>query len=204
MANFYPVIGKTDNYEFLSPFDGLNKDTTMTVISSMMMREYETAEVDVLKLVYEQNGLTKQDLLHDISLDAMLVTIKTNNDIIYIPSTYLHVQDQNKRTQIYNRKVLVMDLGFLPTNENITDLQNELVSVTVSTLGLSPDIRSVVISDDEYVTDDEHDLRLANRAVSRVSNYTSIGRVSELERTITNKDRIITQLKQIINTLNTP
>ena len=204
MSNFYPIVGRTDNYKLLPPFDGLNKDTTMTVVGTMLLADYDSADIDIFKTVYERNGLTEQDFRNDIDNNVMLVTLKLNTGKEYIPSSYLYVESPDKRTFVYNRKAFIIDLGQLPVMEDVESLKTELVDTIVRTLGIEPFIKDVVISDDVYVDDEENSLRLANRSVSRVDNFTSVGRVSDLMAEVSKKDEIIRQLKDIIKTLDAP
>ena len=200
----YAILDAKTNFKFLTPFESLNLDREYTIVGVNKLSNYTATSIDLLATVYEPYGLTQLDIDADTLAGHSLVTLVNDSEEIYIPSNYLEVHDSDRTTHRYTRRVLILDVGGLPIEEDLALLKDELVTSTTNLLGVTPHIREVVTTPITFVLDSTHDLAKANRIIKRTSNNNSKVKVFELERQIDNLIAEINSLRCIINTLDMP
>ena len=199
MVNFYAVLGKEDNYKFLTPFTKSSEDERLKVIKIGKLKEYVESDLNILKLVYEPNGLTKENMMSDVMMDADLVTLSNKKGVeVLLPSTYLTVMDVDKRTYTYNRRALVIDLGALEQTEKLETLKNDIADACVNNIGKIVDIKEVPLTTDVYVSSDEHETKQADRSVTINGAVNNISRITMLEKALQAKQKEIDSLMCII------
>jgi len=200
----YAILDAKTNFKFLTPFESLNLDREYTIVGINKMSNYTATSIDLLATVYEPYGLTQLDLDNDTLAGHSLITLVNDSEEIYIPSNYLDVHDSDRTTHRYTRRVLILDVGGLPIEDDLTLLKDELTSTTTNLLGITPHIREIETTPITFMLDSIHDLAQANRIIKRTSNNNTKVKILELEKQIDDRLEEIKSLKCIVKTLTMP
>lgn len=197
--NFYAVLGREDNYKLLPPFVKDDENEVLKIIDTGKLKEYVESDLNILKTVYEPNGLSKVDMEEDISLDSDLITLSNKKGFkIVVPSTYLTIEDVDKRTYVYNRRALVIDLGALSKQESLVNLIQGVKDVCIKNIGKLVNVKEVPLTTDVYLTDQEHEVKQADRLVTIGGAIDNMSRITQLEQALVNKQKEIDSLMCII------
>lgn len=125
-----------------------------------------------LEEVYLKNGLTKEHYEEDKKLEASIVTLKPiGGQAVYVPSTYIISYPGMKGTG-YTTKVLVMEVGLLPRNLNMSSLNTELADYIKKSIGVD-----ALISEASHIYDGllspEDQVKLEKARRLAIENYVS-------------------------------
>jgi len=136
-----PTINTKGIFAFSAPYDLLISGAQqLTVVSIRSIPELQTSGENPLDNIYIPAGETEAVLLADIASNTPIVTLLTEgNEYIYVPANKL-ISDAKLTGVQYVEKVLIVRLGYLPSDTNlgvVTSLVNDAV---YNSIGVTPDI----------------------------------------------------------------
>lgn len=133
------VIGLHGSFETEGDFKVIT-DVDYTIISQKQISELINDGLDVLQLIYIDNGLTETEMLADVEAKAVICTLEDSaGNYTYVPST--RIKKMPKRNGIsYISRAVVVNLGLLQTDEDLSSLRTDLIEVCKRRLGIVPDI----------------------------------------------------------------
>ena len=150
--------------KFKAPYDNQSTIDSITVVNVE-----DIMGDDVYRIAYEPLKRTREDMVTDKNDGATLLKLKHNNTIVYVPTNYIDIIPNGTYTP-YHRVMLTVNLGAIPTNENLQSLVNEIKVITLNTTGIVADTNLIVTSsDDVYVKTAEHTVKDLNRKMAKVS-----------------------------------
>ena len=128
-----PDIGLKGKYELLTPWE--NDETLIYSCErvSTILDFRLASEVDVLKEIYIDNGLSEDDYSYAIKNNIKIVTLKTDKEVyIEIPDNYIK-KIPDLAFVPYKQYIISLNLGLLPADIDLSSTVDELSSVVMKT-----------------------------------------------------------------------
>ena len=193
-----PDIGTKGKYILIDPWT--TDDSTIYScerISSIVDFKL-TNKVDVLKEIYLDNGLTKEDYIYAVKNNIKIVTLKTDKRIqINIPDNYIKKMPDMGFVG-YRQYIISLNLKLLPDNIDLTSTIEELVSVVSKTLNVevTPKVHNYISN--KFVSWDRY-IELEETRLSGVKPYqTQWERIAELEKRNKALSDVISELEDAL------
>lgn len=184
------IIGLHGKFETDGNFK-VTADVDYKIISQKHIPELTNDGIDVLQLIYVDNGLTETELLADIEAEALICTLEDSaGNYTYVPSTRIK-KSPNRNGISYVSKSVVVNLGLLQTNEDLASLRTDLIDVCKRRLGIVPDI---TIADTSVTIITEY----TDSELIEVKRTTLRNRHSDPAVVIAKKDEEIAKLNEVI------
>lgn len=199
---FIPMNKKT-NFRFLAPFEDLNLDKEYMVVKKQRLDNIPINQ-NIYQNIYDPVGLTQFTYDEDYRSGVEIITLSNDSEELLVPSRYLSFSDKDMITYKYSRRVLIMDIGAIESNESLEQVKLELKATTIDKLGIDPNIREEVVSDITFIKDSIHNSLKNARLLSKGSFNNDKDRIRRLEVILQERDNQIENLKCIIKTLEMP
>ena len=161
MALINLKIGDEGYFTFAEPYntDDFNKKFKVIGIRSLSDLYYN--EEDPLNNIYLHYNMTKQDYEEDIENDINIITLSSNgNKLTYIPQDRILSLPKTDGVE-YIKRVITVNLGMLPKNINLQDIQSDIKDMVGDAIGVIPGVGLVNTSDSCYRSEEDHDAFLA-------------------------------------------
>jgi hypothetical protein len=111
--------------------------------------------VDLYTQIYQQAGIAKNKAQEHLSTDPTVYTLRSPDGVVYaLEEAILSVDTQS--FTLYDKKALLVSLGQIPKETDLSDYQNHLKDVTIANLGINPEVVLETISGALAVPNDEH------------------------------------------------
>lgn len=129
--------------------------------------------INVFTTYYEPKGLSEATYQADYDLNASMVTLVSGTgEFLYIPNTYIESYPGDAGV-VYNRKVLVIELGMLPTQMDVDYIFPLVEDLIHKNLGVANTASVVTAPYTGVITHDQHVTLEASRLVA-IRGYTTI------------------------------
>ena len=142
-SGVFKLKGKLQSY--------LSESLWYTCIAIRKIEEIEALGIDCYNEFYKPINLDVVDYQKDAEFNAC-----SNGDLKHFPSTYL-ASFPNGSGILYNVMGIAYDLGPLPLEYDLTDLDNKLKEVIRNTIGIRSRSRLLTLSNTEIVTQGTHE-----------------------------------------------
>lgn len=150
---------------------------------------------DVLTDVYLPNGLSEKDYEDDFKKEASIVTLKPiGGEPYYVPSTFILTYPGMKGSG-YSTKLIVLEVGLVPTAFSIEDLKVNLAEVVKDSIGVDAIVSEANQVNDKSLTPQQQvELEKARRLA--IENYISPAKKVEsleerLQEVIAERDALL-------------
>ncbi len=111
---------------------------------------------DVYLKYYEPKGLSRQDYLDDADVKAAILTFKsTDGEVRYVPNTFL-ADYPGQNSIAYTRNVYVFDLGLTPSYVDAGKLNDDIVALIKSQVGVETTGELTIMQYEGTVTEEDH------------------------------------------------
>jgi len=159
-----PTIGSYGTFAITAPYNTLIPAAMpVTVVSARALSEFTASGEDPLNSIYLAAGDTEASYSADSVLDTVIITFKTEGDeYIYVPSTKV-TSDAKLDGVPYIEKSLMINLGHLPTDTDLTLVTNTVHDAIYNILGTAPAITPVDTSSTVMVPKVQHDTLMTTR-----------------------------------------
>ena len=185
---------------FLPPFDVNNTDIKLSVTGKNNIEDLQIMGVDVFATTYEPLGIARSVFDADVVMKIKLVTLVNEKMRLFIPESYINIANYNEHTLV-SRRLIAIDIGAIPVSESITPLLNELVLKVEKDIGITPSVKELYISREDFVTKANIDAFNVNRGIKKVDSSNSLIHNAELEAQLVTSLNTETQLKCVIEAL---
>lgn len=185
-------IGVTGLFIFV---DGVTipSNQTLTVKSATTINELLLLGSDIGSL-YEKAGL--QDINNDIVNDVVLYRLASETDWWYCPSRAI-LSFPSVTWVPYQRRIIGIDLGLLPSEESLYSLTEALKGVVESELGVVPDsITTAVTGDTLAYSEQEHAQANTQRKNTRKVALTPTAKLHRTLEQLNEANKTIRYLEQ--------
>ncbi len=154
-----PPVGSKGFFTFAAPFNTLAlPDDEYTCRAVRNLSDYVNNNEDALSLVYLQSGLTTTDYQNDLAAGMVIVSLQSQvGHWLYVPVRFIDSLPQSSGVP-YQNKVIAINLGAVPAEQDFTALQTALTNAVADMYGVTPQIQVVVTSKTSlvpYTTDQQ-------------------------------------------------
>lgn len=181
-----PNLGLTGYFSFKEPFatyikNKLNLDTynkKLTVVSVISIKDMTLTDLrNPFVDIYTPAGASEADYSKDLENNTPIISfqVTNTNTIFRVPFTYV-IGLLDVSNVEYINKLIVIDLGKVPTSLDTTVYFTELLKFIYDHLGVNAQAKEVAMGNPVYITQEEHDTREAIR-----QNAPSIYQTSSLQ-----------------------
>lgn len=159
-----PYVGSSGTFTLASPFDKvIIADEIYTCRSIRKLSEYIANNETPLTDVYQNNGLTEDDYVKDLSEDMSIVGLQSGpGNWIYVPVKYI-LSYPNTSGVAYIQRAISVTLPPMDERTDTVALANEIASLIRGTLGVECYVESVDISRRIILTQAEHMAEVAKQ-----------------------------------------
>ena len=195
-----PGIGEVGIYVVAPPFT-LSGDIEYECVGITNYRALYNQRL-VSRSLYKAMAIPDNIYDEDKALDAKLVTLSSPGEPDYIiPDTFL-VKLPIKGGVRYHQKLVSCNLGYLPTNTDITDLISTLEATTKAAIGIDVTFDKYVYDTIELVDLNEHAVLTANRQTAKSQDKSTFQTITEMQAKIDALEATLAIYKQhIIDTV---
>lgn len=167
-----PPINASGIYTAYAPFT-LPLNIVYRCDAIRTFKELIKKGINVYTTYYEPHGLSEAVYQADYDLNASIVTLVDGaGGFLYIPNTYIESYPGDAGVT-YNRKVLVIELGMLPTQMDVDYIFPLVEDLVHKNLGVANNASVVTAPYTGVITHDQHVTLEAARLVA-IRNYKTI------------------------------
>lgn len=204
MSDFVPALNSNGSFEFKKPVsEKLNPQSVFTCKSVRKISELIASGVDVYKEYYTPLNIQldsyNEDKLEDISIVGLY---SDSESWLYVPSSHLLSYPDNSGVP-YRRMAITINLGPLSESFDLTTLNNLLIDLVKTQIGVEPELRAVSISERAMVKREVHESIERTRLARVDLNKTTFFELARLNKTVsdlTSKNKVLEE--HILRTIN--
>ena len=181
---YRPSIGEKGIYKLLAPFDVLLTPKTLYTCQSIRaINDFISQGESVYDKYYAPLEVAEDFYQQDIYDNVYIVGLHAGTgEVIYVPSSFIEKAPDNNGVK-YTSVVMGVELGAIPDDFNVDALRSEFESIVINVLGITPNVKGVLVGSPKYLTHEEHEmLEVARQAqLSNSSSATVIANQLRLE-----------------------
>jgi len=170
-------------------------DDIITVTGNIGIKILASLNIDVLKIVYQPLGLTKENYEEDLEKKINLFVIDNKGRTTYVPE-YMLVEKVDET--LFSRKLLGINLGFVPTNLDTVNLLSIIAESIENELGITAEV-TVIDTLEKYLPKEQEILFYSSLPL--IKEESTMSRLDKVTRTLTNcirdKTALLEQLRKI-------
>lgn len=148
-----PTMKSKGFFDVRSPFT-LNRKKVYEVVAIREFPDLWAEHVNVFEKYYEPEGLTEEDYNRDIGLGASIVSLKSEEGILFVPDTYI-VSYPDLGVADYHHVVLGVSLGPIDRNKNLKGVMDDIKELVSTFLGVKPEVTLHIAPMKEAITNKE-------------------------------------------------
>lgn len=160
-----PPVGIAGLFQLASPFNNvLQTNVSYRCDAIRRINDLIALGVDPFEEYYQPFGLTQaqydQDLINRVSI---ITLVSDANHFVRVPSTYLLAYPDINGVP-YHVLLLGVELGAIPNYKDLTGLKQAITNLVRDTIGIVPTIREAVVSAEQKVSQQDHEVLEAARS----------------------------------------
>lgn len=161
------VEGEFKSYNFLTPYDEiLSNKTVYELTKKYTVKSMQADGYDPLNNVYILNRMTEADYTEDLLEDMSIIELSLGSKRYYVPADRIVDKEPGSNVH-YGERAIVVKLGWIPEDEVITTLLEDIRVLVKDTLGIDPVMGSDTIGVVVSITGTEHLEQEAKRNLLR-------------------------------------
>lgn len=197
-----PPIGTSGLFQLASPFN--NKlQTNMAYRCDAVRRISDLIELGIepFEEYYQPNGISKtaydNDLINRVSIVSL---VSDAGHWVYVPSTYILAYPDLNGVP-YHVMLLGLEIGAIPRYRDLTGVKVAIANLVRDTLGITPTVRESVISAEQMVSQQDHEVLESARGNLITNSQTDRAKLLAAQTELTALRGQLTQLENYIKTL---
>jgi len=194
-----PTINTQGKFTFTAPFDTLvNTNQVFKVTGVRTLTELYNSEEKPLDTIYKAVNLTEQDYLDDISGNVPIVVfVSDSNEYFYVPADRI-TSEPDKTGVDYIEKSIIINLGYIPVDLDITTTEAIIKDDVYNTLGVTSSTEVMHTSAKMSVDKVGDSTFRALLTSKKTVNKTYKTRYNELLAQLAAKDTLIADMEKLI------
>lgn len=177
-----PPIGTSGIYKLASPFS-TQLQSGMSYRCEAVRRTADFIELgfDPYEEIYLPNQISREQYEQDLDNQVAIVSlVASSGHWIYVPSTYILAYPDIGGVP-YTVMVLGLELGAIPNYMDLTGLKHAIQDLVRDTIGVTPQVREVVISAVQKLSQSDHDALETARRSSITNSQTNRAKALTLQ-----------------------
>lgn len=168
-----PPVGASGVYVLDTPFNTkLLNNTSYRCDAIRRFNDLYEMSIDPYEEFYRPAGVSKERFDADVASQTAIVSlVSQNNHWVYVPSSFIR-SFPNVNGIPYTSLVLGVTLGAIPNYMDLSGLYTAVSNLVRDTIGVSPQIQSVAVSNVTNLSQQDHD-RLEAARLQNVNNSTT-------------------------------
>lgn len=156
-------VGDVSSYSFLSPYDSILSDKTVYEVTNIStLRSLVNKNYNPLENIYLLYGMDEDDFNTDLANNTLIVELTLETKIYYVPLN--RITNKEASTSVhYSERIIGIKLGFIPNDENVDEVMEEIGTLVKDALGIEPVVGSTIVSSKVSIEEAEHNLRESTR-----------------------------------------
>lgn len=157
MEKVIPSTGMKGYFELEAPFNRYNINKVICTCRAVRnINEYDREVRSLFNSVYAQHGLSEQIFNQDRRDNQYILSLQSEfGQWVIVPTSYVK-RFPEVNGVAYHNLMLGVNLGSVPTEQELSILQERISNVVFDTLGVRPNIRSVQLSKSIIVSREFH------------------------------------------------
>ena len=161
------VEGEFKSYKFLEPFNTiLSNKTVYEVTKKFTLKSMLADGFDPKKNVYELYNLSDEDYEEDLAVDMSIIELSLGSRRYYVPVDRIISKEITTNVH-YGERSAIIKLGWIPEDEKLDSLMEDIRLLVKDTLGIDPVLDSATVGVVVSIPVEEHNDREAARALLR-------------------------------------
>jgi hypothetical protein len=179
-----PPIGTSGIFQLAAPFNN-QLQSNMSYRCDAIRRFNDLLDspvsIDPYEEFYLPNNITREKYEQDAqNLTSIVSLVSSAGHVVYVPSSYITGYPDINGIP-YHVVVLGLELGALPQYKDLTGLKQAIANLVRDTIGVYPQMKEVVISAEERLSQADHDVAENARALMIVNSQTDRARLLALQ-----------------------
>lgn len=159
--------GERRAFNFLPPYDKLlTNKTVYEVTKTYTLKSMLNDGFSPLENIYNLYEMEESDYLEDLNSNMIIVELTLSNERFYVPLDRIVSKDSESNVH-YSERIIGIKIGFIPDNENLQTLLEDLELFVKESLGINPVLGDNKISASVSISESDHNDREAERNVLR-------------------------------------
>lgn len=198
MSYALPPIGIKGTFKLLSPFHNLLfGNIEYTCVAVRKFEELILNEYDIYNNVYLPFDISKEEYDKDYKDGVSLITLKDySGNLVSFPSNYLKSYPSGGVP--YSTLCACIDLGSLPIDINLSNLQKKIQEVVKDSLGIESETILVQTNQVTYISNENHKRFTDARRKRLESTNTDRSKCLKLEKELEDARTKINALQEYI------
>jgi len=193
-----PTIGIKGSFTFTEPYAHLtNPNQQYTVTSVRTIPELQASGEKPFETIYVAAGETDAVFKADVDGNVPIVTFMTDGgEYFYVPANKI-ASDAKQDGVRYKEKALMINLGYLPEDENLDTLLSNIKDFIYNSIGVVTEPLYTNTSSTVYISKTKHDTLLAERANAKTINKSYKTQYAELLVLYTQQQDLINNIEKV-------
>lgn len=183
MSGLTPAIGTSGTFILQAPFDAkLLANTNYTCRSVRSFSEIAADGVDAYAVYYAPYNIDRTQYATDVNNGVCIVSLCSDtSNWVRVPSSYI-VAFPNASGRTYTGAGLVVDLGVISDEIDLTYLKSRIIQSCADTIGVIATVKSIVTTRTFVVGETDHASIEAVRAARISTSGTEYSQIVDLQR----------------------
>ncbi len=198
---YTPSINQSGIFKLKPPFDSLvTPQVVYTCRSLRTINDVLASGEQPYEKFYKPLSISETDFNKDAKTNACIVGLQAGTgEWIYVPDSFI-LSAPSMNGVKYSPIVLGVSLGAIPDNFNLEGLISAFKDITMSTIGVEPQIKGMLVAQPAMIDRDKHERLEIARKEKIKQNKTDFVRVKELtDETAVLRLKIVELEKWILN-----
>lgn len=175
-----PPLGLRGIYELELPYKAL-KGKIYKCEAIRSFSDIVGLEIAIFETFYEPYGVSFEVYKQDLDVNAHIVTLKSEADIIHLPDTFIKVIPYTG-SDTYKQHILGIDLGPISSDIPLDHLKEALGEQLIDTLGFLPDVEIFLTDYNDALTEQQLERIKDIRENMKGNNNTIWGQLKEAKK----------------------
>lgn len=173
--SYKPNIGDSGLFKLLPPYDVLiNKESLYTCQSIRTINDFIAAGESVFEKFYSPLSISADEYQRDVIANVFIVGLQAGTgEWVFAPSSYIENAPINNGVK-YIPVVLGVSFGAVQDTFNFESIISQISDIVIHTLGITPEVKGVVVGSAKWLTNEEHDLLESARREKIMSSTSPI------------------------------
>lgn len=170
---YRPIIGDSGFFTLKEPYSVLLTPTTLYTCQSVRtVNDFIASGESVYEKFYAPLKVSGDEYQQDLAENVLIVGLQAGTgEWVYVPSSFI-VDAPTSNGVKYIPVVLGISLGAIPDAYNLEGIIKQVTDIVTNTLGITPEVKGLVVSSPKWLTNEEHEL-LETSKKALISNSTS-------------------------------
>lgn len=171
--SYKPNIGDSGFFKLKTPFDVLVTDKTLYTCQSIRtINDFISSGESVYEKFYSPLKIPVEQYQQDLVDNVFITGLQAGTgEWVFVPSSFIESAPNNNGVK-YIPVVVGVSLGAIQDTFNLEAIIAQFKDIVITTLGITPEVKGVVVGSPKWLSNEEHEMVEAARK-EKISTSTS-------------------------------